>query len=149
MFLRDVALEHLRRLVCRRFLVPSSASVGEIARDEDEVVGCRHYLFGHVWDLPSVVKVNVHINLINDRIERLIDVMRRIHPLSIDLEFRRDDLVLVFLGVIDHLQACVVPVANVLFSSGILHRYLSRFPGDAASGPFPCSGGSCRAPSTG
>ena len=66
MFLRKVALEVRTRLVCLRLLVPLATCVGEVARDKDEVVICRHDILQRIRDLYGVGEVNGRLDLLDD-----------------------------------------------------------------------------------
>ena len=62
----------------------------------------------------SCRELNFRLNLINDRFEQFVDVMKRVHSLRVELEVHWGNLLLVRLLLIAHLHSCVVPISNIL-----------------------------------
>ena len=55
-------------------------------------------------DLSSVGEFHGRLNLFNDRLKRIVDIVRRIHTRRVELEVCRGDLAIVCLEEIDNLK---------------------------------------------
>ena len=103
-FLREVSFKILPHIAFRWPLVPPAIRIGELARGEDQVVSRSHNLLRRVRGLSGVGEVHGRLNLFDDGIERLVDIVRRIHTCRVELEVFQGDLVIVSLGVINQLE---------------------------------------------
>ena len=105
MFFCKVHFKLRPRLARHWLLLPPATRIGKVARGKDYSVHCSEKLLRRVQDLSGVGKVHSCLNLFGDRLERLVDIVRRIHARHVDIEVGRGDLVIFCLDVINHLQA--------------------------------------------
>ena len=77
----------------------------EIPCQENQVVGGYYDLLGGEWDSSSVGEVDSYFYLVDDRFERLVDIVHGCHVGGVILQGCRVNILVMNIEVSNHLEA--------------------------------------------